>query len=123
MARKVGQCILIIEDEIPVRTTLSLIFEASGYKVFKGSTAKEGLHLFTSNPVDLVLLDFRLPDDGTWLGQELKRRKPRVPIVVLSGAPEAIQATSYADALLPKPMEPPDLLKRVAELLGRARSA
>src|SRR5438552_13960656 len=114
MVRKVGKIILIIDDEARVRSTLCLIFEASGYEVLNAKTAKEGLNLFANNPIDLVLLDFRLPDDGTWLGEEMKRRKPSVPIMVLSGAPEAIAAKAYADALLPKPTQPPDLLKRVA---------
>jgi two-component system, OmpR family, phosphate regulon response regulator PhoB len=117
MARKVGKVILIIDDEAPVRRTLCLIFEASGYEVLNAETAKEGIHLFINNPVDLVLLDFRLPDDGTWIGKEMKRRKPGVPIIVLSGAPEAVEAKAYADALLPKPTEPPDLLEKVAGFL------
>lgn len=115
--------ILVIDDEAPIRTTLCLIFEAAGYSVLNAKTAHQGLDIFKSEPVDLVLLDFRLPDDGTWLGHEMKRRKPQVPIAVLSGVPEATGARPYADALLAKPMAPPDLLKKVAELLGRPAKA
>ena len=119
MASKV---ILVVDDEMPIRSTLCLIFEASGYAVLNAKNAKEGLDAFTKNHVDLVLLDFRLPDDGTWVGHEMKRRKPQVPIAVLSGAPEAGEARPYADALLAKPMDPPDLLEKVAELIDRRSS-
>jgi CheY-like chemotaxis protein len=123
MRRKSRKVILIIDDETPIRSTLCMIFEASGYSVLNAKTAHEGLELFAESSVDLVLLDFRLPDDGTWLGHEMKRRKPHVPIAVFSGHPEAKEAQPYADALLAKPMEPPDLLKKVADLLGRAATA
>ena len=84
--------ILVVDDEQPIRTTLCMIFEASGYEVTNAKNAHDAFDTFRSHHIDLVLMDFRLPDDGTWLGREMKRTKPQVPILVLSGFSEATEA-------------------------------
>jgi CheY-like chemotaxis protein len=55
----------------------------------------------------------------------LKRLLPRLPVVVLSGDPEAAQAADYADLLLPKPQEPEKLMAEIHRLLqqGSAEQA
>jgi len=70
--------------------------------VVEASSAEQGFAFFQSNHVNVVLLEFRLRNDGACRGKTLKEIKPHVPIVVLSGDPEAAKSLSYADLLLPK---------------------
>ena len=51
----------------------------------------------------------------------LKRLQPGLPVVVLSGDPEAAEAAESADLLLPKPQEPDKLMDELRRLLRRSR--
>ena len=67
--------VLIIEDEEGVRTALARRLAMSDCQVATATTGKEGMNRLKSAPVDLVLLDYRLPDtDGleilATIGQE-----------------------------------------------------
>jgi DNA-binding response OmpR family regulator len=108
--------ILIVDDEITILQTLRIIFEDAGYEVLTAGTPSEALRLFQAETLDLVLLDYRLPDNGETVGPEMNRMKPGVPILVLSGDPEAASASSFAVALIAKPIQPPELLAQVATL-------
>jgi DNA-binding NtrC family response regulator len=108
--------ILIVDDENTIRTTLRIIFQEAGYKVLTAGTPAEALRLFRTEPLDMVLLDYRLPDNGETVGPEMSRMKPEVPIVVLSGDPEAGSAISFAAALIAKPIQPEQLLEEVARV-------
>jgi CheY-like chemotaxis protein len=46
---------------------------------------------------------------------------PQLPVVVLSGDPEAAQAAEYADLLLPKPQEPEKLMREIRRLLHKSK--
>lgn len=113
--------ILIVDDENTIRTTLRIIFEGAGYEVLTAGTPAEAWRLFRSQRLDMVLLDYRLPDNGETVGPEMSRMNPQVPIVVLSGDPEAGSAISFAAALIAKPIQPEQLLKQVARVLDGER--
>jgi DNA-binding response OmpR family regulator len=111
-----GRRILIVDDESTILQTLRIIFEDAGYEVLTAGTPSEALRLFQAETLDLVLLDYRLPDNGESVGPEMKRMKPAVPILLLSGDPEAASASSFAVALIAKPIQPPELLAQIAAL-------
>ena len=69
--------VLIIDDEIKIRSLLSRIIELEGYHVLQAATAKEGIKLLKANEVMVVLSDVKLPDaNGVELVSELKKIKP-----------------------------------------------
>jgi DNA-binding NtrC family response regulator len=115
--------ILIVDDENTIRTTLRIIFEEAGYEVLTAGTPAEAWRLFSSQPVDMVLLDYRLPDNGETVGPAMRRMNPQVPIVVLSGDPEAASAISFAAALIAKPIQPEQLLEEVGRVFDAAPRA
>lgn len=116
------QSILLVDDNALMLLTLTRILEQHGYSVLGASDAASALQLVKAKPVDLVITDYNLPGGGSKLGLDLKRLLPQLPIVVLSGDPEAVQAAEYADLLLPKPQEPEKLMAEVRRML-RQRSA
>lgn len=109
--------ILIVDDNALMLLTLTRILEQHDYFVLGASTASSALQLVKSKPVDLVITDYNLPGGGRELGPALKRLLPKLPVVVLSGDPEAAQAADYADLLLPKPQEPEKLMREIRRLL------
>jgi|SRR3954470_9297063 DNA-binding NtrC family response regulator len=115
-----SKTVLIVDDNDIILKTLTAIFEAAGFSVLSAPNARSAFGLFRDEAVDLVLLDFALPDDGEWAGPEMKRLKPDVPIAVFSGDPAAAKAQSFADALIAKPESPEILLETVHKMLDKA---
>ena len=78
--------ILCIDDETAALQARKLLLESEGYQVIDAHSGKEGLDLFQSNKVDLVILDYWIAGmNGTAAAQAIKKIDPRVPIIMLSG--------------------------------------
>ncbi|MDX1972699.1 MAG: response regulator [Candidatus Sumerlaeia bacterium] len=110
-------CILIIEDEAPIRRFLRASLEAQQHQLVEATTAQEGLSLAATNAPDLILLDLGLPDlDGL---EVLKRLREfiSVPIIILSARGkerDKIDALdSGADDYLTKPFSIGELSARI----------
>ena len=81
------------------------------------TTAEQALALFQLAQFDVVVADYFLGNQtGAELAQELKRRRPDVGVLMLSGAPEV--TVDGADAFLLKGGDPRSLIQAVAELLS-----
>lgn len=117
--------ILCIDDDLDQLKLRALVLSGAGYKVLTATNAAAGLHLFMHNHVDVVVSDHLLPDaPGSDLIGEMKRLKPAVPVLLLSGLPEAPAGAEQADLFLTKGMAVPEFLAGVAKLLnGKAKSA
>ena len=75
--------VLVVDDENLIRWSLHQRFEAEGYRVKEACDAKEALEYFRD--VDLVLLDYRLPDgDGLDIMARMKTIDPDVPIIMIT---------------------------------------
>lgn len=111
------QTLLIVDDNDIMLLTLTRILEQHGFSVLAANSAGRTVELATSRPVDLVVMDYHLPGDRGQLGPELKRLRPGLPLIVLSGDPEAAQAVEFADLLLPKPQPPEKLVAEIRRLL------
>jgi two-component system, OmpR family, response regulator CpxR len=111
--------ILCIDDEQTALWLRALILEFAGYRVLSATTAEEGLALFRSESVALVITDNLLAGTtGTAAACEMKSLKPEVPILILSGAPERPKEADIADLFLTKGQcEPEQLLQHVAKLV------
>jgi two-component system KDP operon response regulator KdpE len=111
--------VLIVEDHKVTLDSLCLILEHNGYRCLTASNAEKALQLFASNQVDLVLLDYGLPDhDGGRLATELKNMTGSLPIVMISGAGDLQEKPPSVDTLFAKPTDPSLLLKTIADLLN-----
>lgn len=113
------QTILIVDEEPVAALTLAAVFEKSGYRVLRASTAQGAFAAFTSEPLDVVIMDDQL-EGAHLLGRRLKRLRPSLPLVVFSSVPMEQDAASFADLFVPKPENPRRLLQTVAALLENA---
>lgn len=97
-----------------------LILSIAGYDVITAASAEAALRIFSHNPVDLIITDHFLPDlPGTEMAAMMKRLKPQVPIVLLTGSLEPPPGIEHTDLLLVKGMPPPEFLAAVAKLLTK----
>ena len=55
------KAILVVEDELSIRSFICLNLRRKKYEVLEAETGEKALELFASNPVDVVLLDLMLP--------------------------------------------------------------
>ena len=93
--------ILVVDDEPLIRWTLAERLGADGHAVVEAETAKAALERFGPD-VDLVLLDFKLPDsDGLTVLKTMKARDADVPVILLTAfssietAVEAMKQGAY----------------------------
>lgn len=118
--------ILIVEDELPMRTVLSDCLKAEGYRVLTASDGSDGLRRALEEKPDLILLDIMMPGmDGFAVCAELRRLDNRFPILILTAKgmvhDRVLGLDAGADDYLVKPFSTDELLARVRALLRRTR--
>ncbi len=97
---------------------LSLL-EQSGYELLTATNGREGLRLFMSRPVDVIVLDYHLGLlDGGIVAAEIKRVKPQVPIVMVAQELELpVSALRSVDAVVARGDGPDLLLATIRSVL------
>ncbi len=124
--------ILYVEDEAPNRALLRAVVQRADDPTVRTSTLLEAPDLATarqllsSEPVDLVLLDVRLPDgNGLDLARDIRHGDdPRPEVIVMSASvlPSERDAAlgTGARAFLAKPYAPADLIALLSKALSGA---
>jgi PAS domain S-box-containing protein len=100
-----------------------LILERKGYLVSTARTASEALAIFKAKDFDTVVTDHLLGRaTGISMAKEMKRLKPQVPIILLSGTADTPEDIEIVDAFLSKAEGPESLLAKVQELVVGCRT-
>ena len=122
-------CVLIADDQPQVRSALRLLLmqRTEPVTVEEAADLAELRELRCTEPPDLVLLDWELPDQGGCAALEQVRAAwPQATVIVLSGLPESRQAalSAGADAFVSKGDPPEQLIDAVRQCrLGEAHTA
>jgi CheY-like chemotaxis protein len=119
-----GAFILLVDDNRHGLIARRTVLEELGYRVSICESGAEALELFATQPVDLLITDFRMPNmDGVELITRIREMRPDLPIVLLSGFVEPLGLTEQstgADVVLSKSAgEVGFLLRSVRRLLSR----
>lgn len=117
--------ILIVDDEDDIRRLVSLMLQKYGVESISVTNADDAVEMLAEYPdeIGLVLLDLSVPNSSDSAPLErIKRRHPRVPVIVITGqSPESVKIDpAYADSVgyLRKPFQPQALY----EALGKRRA-
>ena len=77
--------ILCVDDTPSVLEGEKMLLEENGYQVLTATNGKEAVQAFVSNSVDLVLLDYHMPEmNGGLAALHMKDSRPDVPVALLS---------------------------------------
>ena len=111
--------LLCIDDHTPSLAGWCLYLQGAGYYVETARGGLEGLQLFATHAIDLVLLDYAMPEvNGGEVAATMKQIKPQVRIVMFSGVSEVPEnARVHVDAFLPKGQPPSVVLQTIDQLL------
>lgn len=110
--------ILIIEDEIGIANFLKQGLEEEGYSILVANNGMKGLSLALTEPIDLILLDWMLPEiTGIEICKKIRKDKPNLPILFLT-AKDTVQETieglkAGANDYIKKPFSFEELLERI----------
>jgi CheY-like chemotaxis protein len=116
--------ILLVDDNGLQSATRRAILEGAGREVCIASQGQQALELLdepgTGSPIGLVITDHLMPVmSGPEFVAELRRRGYTLPVVVLSGLPDADGAYQGLSVVFrPKPFDPDSLIRLVQDLLG-----
>ncbi len=119
--------LLIVDDELIVRDSLSKWFREEGYEVEVAESASEALTKLAEHRYDLALLDIKMPGtDGIELQRRLHEVNPHLIVIIMTGyasvetAVAALKNGAYD--YVTKPFDPDDISHTVSNALAHLRA-
>jgi two-component system response regulator HydG len=120
--------ILVIEDDLTFSRILEGFLTKKGYSISVCHKGQDGLKAFNADSVDLVLLDYRLPDmTGMDVLADLKKVSLSLPVIIMTSfsdirtAVKAMKMGAYE--YITKPVNPDELLMLVQQALNKEKAA
>jgi DNA-binding response OmpR family regulator len=116
--------VLVVDDELTIRTPLVRALELSGYRAEGVSSGKQALQLLNHEPFDVMLLDMKMPEmDGIEVMRRARGLQPALLIIILTGHAtlESAIAAVKSDAVdyLLKPASIHDITAAIAHALKK----
>ncbi len=120
--------VLVVEDEVDVRTYISTLFQDQGYEILTAENGKEGFELALKEKPDLITLDIAMPSQSGMRtfrmfkdSEELKS----IPVIIITGMGENVNSfikrlkgfSSQPEGFMGKPIDEEKLIKMVSDLI------
>lgn len=117
-----GEKVLIVDDEMPLRDLLGEFLEGEGYEVLLASAGEEGIELAEREIPHVILLDVKMPGiDGIEVCKRLKAEPKTqfIPVIMITGYVDnkMVAIESGADDFVNKPIDLVELAVRVRSIL------
>jgi CheY-like chemotaxis protein len=120
LTAKKTHLILCVDDEAVGLRVRKILLERAGYRVLTAQDGQSGIKIFSTHPVDAVVLDYAMPGmHGGEVAKKMRQTKPKVPILLLSafvGLPEEV--SRLVDIYMTKGEGAPALLTKLGNLLA-----
>ena len=113
-----NQIVLCIDDDQDLLDCERALLESFGFTVLTAPSGGKGLELAASHSVDVVVVDYFMPDmNGQDVAIEMRRLQPQAPIIMLSGAADVPkQVLEWVDAFVAKDRLASQLLPAIVQL-------
>jgi len=112
--------VLCVDDEAVGLSVRKAMLESQGYRVFTAANGPDALALFSAEPIDVVIVDYKMPGmKGDIVAESMKWLKPFVPILMLSAYVDLPRETlALVDKYMTKGEAVPLLLEAIVDLLS-----
>lgn len=115
--------ILIVDDQIGIRSLLSVLFFDCGFEIFEASNGLEALKMVDKHQIELVVMDLRMPVmNGMESFNRMKKENNNIKVVLMSAFAEEETAhyavKKGAAGFFHKPFDLQDLKNFVLNLVG-----
>jgi len=112
--------VLVVDDYDQIRNLLRRILQGAGYEVSEASDGRQAMNRLREKAADLLIIDLIMPEqEGLETIRSLKSERTDLKIIAMSGGEYLPIAEKFgADATLPKPLRPEEVLEAVRRLLG-----
>lgn len=112
----IQKSVLVVDDEPAVRDLIQALLRHLGHRVETATGGADALEKLERGEYDLVMTDFLMPGmKGDQLAGEIRKRKPHLPIILLTGhSPDCI-STEFS-LVLAKPFTRDDLKRAISAL-------
>jgi DNA-binding NtrC family response regulator len=81
-----GFTVLLVDDEVEFRDLLEKRLRKRNLELLSAGSGEEAIEILSREPVDVVVLDVRMPGmDGRETLREIKRLEPEVEVIMLTG--------------------------------------
>ena len=119
--------ILVVDDEVRIRSIIKKYAEFEGYTVTEAGDGMQAVHLCRKEKFDIIILDIMMPElDGFSACREI-RKTSQTPIIMLSARGEEYDKINGfecgADDYVIKPFSPRELMLRVEAVMKRVKRA
>ncbi|WP_119303375.1 response regulator [Dongia deserti] len=122
--RRASETVLIVEDEVFLRSSVSDYLRSCGLHVIEAANALEAIRVLKSGTdIDVIFSDVQMPGsiDGVTLAQWISREHPGIKVILTSGlAARAWSGVSDRHQIVPKPYDHCDLALRIRMLLSQS---
>jgi two-component system phosphate regulon response regulator PhoB len=117
--------ILVVEDDEGIQDMLSYSLEPEGFTLYAAKTTREGWEIIEKRQIDLVLLDWMLPDrSGIDLLHRIRKYHSMLPVIMLTARAEeedrVLGLDVGADDYVTKPFSIRELKSRIQAVLRRS---
>jgi len=118
--------LLVVDDEPVICQACQRVFSRQGFQVEETTDAREGLSRATEGEYSAVLLDIKMPEmDGIEFLEELRKTKPDLPVMIMTGYPSVPNAAASvrlgAADYITKPFTPEGITQTVRRVLAARR--
>lgn len=115
--------ILVVEDEYDIGDIIEQYLKREGMRVIRAMNGKQAIEIHASQPIDLILLDIKLPELNGWEVLSKIRQKAQTPVIMLTALDQDIDKVMAlrigADDFVVKPFNPNEVVARVQAVLRR----
>jgi CheY-like chemotaxis protein len=113
--------ILVVDDEPEIRNLVRLLAERAGYRVQEAASAEEALELLDERMLEpkLLLTDIVMPGmSGLVLAAQVHHRRPKLPVIFMTGFANEYQAQLSGSVVLRKPFKATELIGAIQDVIG-----
>jgi DNA-binding response OmpR family regulator len=114
--------ILLVEDEQQIRDLLRMTFEQAGYPLLIATDGPQALQIARTfaGRIDLLVSNVQMPGmTGPDLARELRRSRPGLRILLISGYSQGVLMLDQGWNFLNKPFRPSAILAKVKDVLSK----